>query len=55
MSADQHGHTPHHKNRHIAERLEGMLGILMVVAIVVLAIGMIYGIATTDSTPSWMR
>jgi cell division protein FtsL len=55
MSADQHGHDTHHKNRHIAERLEGMLGTLMVVAVVILAIGMIYGLVTTDSTPSWMR
>ena len=44
-----------HKPKHAAERLEGMLGSLMVVAVVLLAIGMIYGIATTDSTPSWMR
>ena len=55
MSADQHHPAPHHKNRHRAERFEGLLGTLMVVAIVILAIGMIYGIATADSTPSWMR
>ncbi|MBP7648686.1 MAG: hypothetical protein KA085_17695 [Phenylobacterium sp.] len=46
----------HHKNRHLHERFEGLLGVLMVAAIVVLAIGLIYGVVTTgDSTPAWMR
>jgi cell division protein FtsL len=49
------GEVRHHKNRHLAERFEGMLGTLMVVALILLAIGMVYGIMTTDSTPSWMR
>jgi hypothetical protein len=44
-----------HKNHHRAERFEGMLGSLMVVAIVLLAIGAIYMVATGDSTPSWMH
>ena len=45
-----------HKNRHLAERFEGLLGILMVAAIVVLAVGLIYGVVTTgDTTPTWMR
>jgi cell division protein FtsL len=50
-----HPETRPHKNKHVAERFEGLLGTLMVVAIVVLAIGMIYAIATGDPTPSWMR
>jgi cell division protein FtsL len=45
----------HHKKGHVAERLERIVPMLMVVAIVLLAIGMVYGIMTTDSTPSWMR
>ncbi len=46
----------HHKNRHLYERFEGLLGVLMVAAIVVLAIGLIYGVVTTgDSTPSYLR
>ena len=44
-----------HKNRHIAERFEGMLGKVMVVAVVLLAIGAIYMVMTGDPTPSWMR
>jgi hypothetical protein len=32
-----------------------MLGYIMIGAIVLLAIGMVYGIMTTDNTPSWMR
>lgn len=54
MHSDQHDIRPH-KNKHVAEKFEGMLGVLMVVAIVLLAIGMVYAIATGDSTPSWMR
>nr|MEA2799766.1 hypothetical protein [Phenylobacterium sp.] len=50
-----HPEVHHHKNKHLAERFEGLLGTLMVVAIVLLAIGMAYGIMTSDSTPSWMR
>ena len=42
-------------NKHLAERFEGMIGTLMVVAIVLLAIGMVYAIMTGNSTPSWMK
>ena len=44
-----------HKNKHAAERFEGLLGKLMVVVVALLAIGMVYMVATGDSTPSWMR
>lgn len=45
-----------HRNRHTAERMEGMLGKLMVAAIVVLAIGLVWAIAAGgDTTPAWMR
>jgi hypothetical protein len=54
MHSDQPEVRPH-KNKHVAERFEGLLGKLMVAAIVLLAIGMVYAIATGDSTPSWMR
>ena len=50
-----HPDTHPHKNRHIAERFEGMLGKVMVVAVVLLAIGAIYMVMTGDPTPSWMR
>ena len=55
-AVDSVTHT-HHKDRHVAERFERMLGVLMVVAIAILAVGLIYGIATTggNSVPSWMR
>jgi cell division protein FtsL len=47
----------HHKDRHLAERFEKLIGVAMVVAIAVLAIGLIYGVATTGggATPTWMR
>ena len=51
-----HGEVRHHKPKHLAERFEGLLGTAMVVVIVLLAIGLIYGIMTTgDTTPRWMQ
>ena len=53
------GHEPevhHHKNRHLAERFEGYIGIAMVAAIVVLGAVLIYGIMNTGaSAPTWMH
>jgi cell division protein FtsL len=53
----EHGEVRHHKNRHMAERFEGMLGIMMVIAIALLAAYLIYMMITGsgDSTPTWMR
>ena len=51
-----HGEVRHHKPKHLAQRFEGMLGTAMVIAIVLLAIGLIYGIMTTgETTPRWMQ
>lgn len=45
-----------HKPRHLAERLEGMVGTLMVIAIVLLALGLLYGILSGDGgTPRWLQ
>jgi hypothetical protein len=51
------GQQPHrHKNRHLAEKFEGYLGIAMVAAIVVLGVILIYGIMNTGgTTPTWMQ
>jgi len=46
-------HHPHRKQT--AEKVEKLIGILMVLAVVVLAVGMIYGVMTTNSTPSYLR
>jgi hypothetical protein len=55
MHSDQPEVRPH-KNKHAAERFEGLLGKLMVAAIVVLAVGMIYAIATGgNAPPAWMH
>ena len=54
MHSDQPEVRPH-KNKHVAERFEGLLGTMMVVVIVLLAIGAVYMVATGDSTPSWMH
>jgi cell division protein FtsL len=46
----------HHKPRHLAEKFEGMIGVIMVAAIVLLAVGLVYGVMTTGgSDPSWMK
>ena len=51
-----HGEVRHHKPRHIAQKMEGMLGTAMVIAIVLLAVGLIYGIMTAgDVGPKWMQ
>lgn len=57
MQTDPHtGAVRHQKPRHLAERFEGMIGVIMVVAIAILAVGLIYGIITTGSTsPKWMQ
>ncbi|WP_165837203.1 hypothetical protein [Phenylobacterium hankyongense] len=56
MHTDHQGEVRHHRNRHLAERFEGLLGVLMVVAVAILAVGLIYGILNTGSgTPSWMQ
>ncbi len=53
---DAKGVVHHHKDRHLAERFERLIGIVMVVAIAILAVGLIYGVVTTgEATPSWMR
>jgi hypothetical protein len=43
-----------HRNRHRAEQFEGLLSKAMVVVVVLLAVGMVWMLTTTDSTPSWM-
>ena len=49
-------HQHHHKNRHLAEKFEGFIGIAMVAAIVVLGAILIYGLINTgSSTPAWMQ
>jgi hypothetical protein len=56
MPTEHPGEVRHHKPRHLAERFEGLLGVMMVVAIAILAVGLIYGILQTGgSTPDWMR
>ena len=57
MHTEPHsGDVRHHKPKHLAEKFEGVVGIVMVAAIVLLAIGLIYGIMTTGATtPKWMQ
>ncbi len=57
MHTEPHtGDVRHQKPKHLAEKFEGMIGVIMVGAIVLLAIGLIYGIMTTGSVePKWMQ
>ncbi|WP_293907723.1 hypothetical protein [Phenylobacterium sp.] len=57
MRTEPHtGDVRHHKPKHLAEKFEGMVGIIMVAAIVLLAVGLIYGILITGSPdPKWMQ
>jgi hypothetical protein len=57
MQTEPHtGEVRHQKPKHLAERFEGMVGIFMVIAVAILAVGLIYGILTTGSTdPKWMQ
>lgn len=55
-SEPQIGEVKHQKPRHLAEKFEGMVGVVAVAAIVLLAIGLIYGVLTTGSAdPAWMK
>ncbi|CAN7603050.1 hypothetical protein LJR225_004560 [Phenylobacterium sp. LjRoot225] len=52
---DVEHHHPH-RNRHLAQRFENLIGVLMVIAIAVLAVGLIYGLLNTGgTTPSYLR
>ena len=57
MHTEPHtGEVKHHKPRHLAEKFEGMIGMVMVAAVVLLAIGLIYGVLTTgNADPAWMK
>lgn len=56
MHTEHEGEVRPHRNRHLAQRFEGLIGVLMVVAIAILAVGLIYGIMNTGSdAPSWMK
>lgn len=48
-------HHPHHKNRHLAQKFENLIGVLMVIAIAILAVGLIYGLLNTGGTPSYLK
>jgi hypothetical protein len=50
-----HPEVHHHKHKPAMQRFDGMLGPLMVVVIVLLAIGMVYAIATGDRPPSYFH
>jgi hypothetical protein len=51
-----HGEARPHKNKHLAEKFEGMLGVLMVLAIVLLVAGLIWGVMSGDGgTPKYLQ
>ena len=49
MHTEPHtGEVKHHKPKHLAEKFEGMIGVIMVAAIVLLAVGFIPDPALCD-------
>ena len=51
-----HGEARPHKSKHLAERFEGMLGILMVAAIVILAVALLWGVMSGGGgTPKYLQ
>ena len=58
MQTEQHSEIAHHRNKDAAKRFEGYIQIAMVIAVAVLAVGLIYGLVNTggaSDAPSWMR
>lgn len=56
MSTDHQGEVRHHRKNDTAKRIEGYIQIAMVVAVAVLAVGLIWGVVHTGSSaPAWMR
>ena len=56
MQTEPHTEIRHHKPKHLAEKFEGMIGMVMVAVVIVLVVGLIFGIMTTgDTTPKWMQ
>ena len=50
------GEVRHAKPRHIAEKVEGMLGMIMVIIVAILAVGLVWAIMQNGSPePAWMR
>jgi hypothetical protein len=56
MHTEPHTEGHHHRRHNTAQRFEGLIQALMVIAVAILAIGLIYGVLNTGSgTPAWMR
>jgi cell division protein FtsL len=50
-----HPEVRHHKHKNVMERFESMLGPMMIVVIALVAIGLVYAIATGDRPPSYFH
>jgi cell division protein FtsL len=50
-----HQEVHHHKHKPAMQTFERLLGPMMIVVIVLLAIGMVYAIATGDRPPSYFH
>jgi hypothetical protein len=55
MSTERDVEHHSHRPKHTAQKLENLIGVLMVIAIAILAIGLVYGILQTGSTPSYLK
>ncbi len=56
MRTDMEHEEHHHRNRHLAEQMEGWVGVAMVAVIVILGVFLVYTMLTGVPTdPAWMR
>ncbi|MCR5877049.1 hypothetical protein [Phenylobacterium sp. J367] len=51
---EHHGDVRHHKNRHTAEKLEGVIPVLMLIAVAILGVFLIWGLMN-GATPSYLK
>jgi len=55
MSTEHHGDARHHhKNSHLPEKMEGVIPVLMLIAVAILAVVLIWGLMN-GSTPSYLQ
>jgi hypothetical protein len=55
MSTEREAEHHSHRPKNTAQKMENLIGILMVIAIAILAVGLVYGILQTGSTPSYLK
>ena len=50
----EHGDVRHHKNRHLPEKMEGVIPVLMLIAVAILGVFLVWGLMN-GNTPSYLQ